>query len=85
MKLQIWDTAGEEKFRSLTPMYYKNAQAVILVYDQSSIDSFESLQKWIKEIEDHWTTNIQLFLVCNKCDLTEEEQVTLKKGMDFCK
>ena len=53
VKLQIWDTAGEEKYRSLTPMYYKNADAVFLVYDSSSKDTFDSLSRWMKDIEDN--------------------------------
>lgn len=70
VKLQIWDTAGEEKFRSLTPMYYKNSSAVILVYDTTNIETFESISKWIKEIEEHRTHNVLIFLVGNKCDMS---------------
>ena len=55
IKLQIWDTAGEEKFRSLTPMYYKNAAAVALVYDSTNEESFDSVSKWVKEIDDNRT------------------------------
>ena len=50
VKLQIWDTAGGEQFRSLTPMYYKNAAAVCLVYDSTCSDSFDKLDYWVKEL-----------------------------------
>ena len=51
-KLQIWDTAGGEQFRSLAPIYYKGADAVCLVYDSTNQDSFESLNYWIEELTD---------------------------------
>jgi small GTP-binding protein len=53
VKLQIWDTAGEEKFRSITPMYYKNAASVILIYDITSEDTFTSISRWVSEIENN--------------------------------
>jgi GTPase SAR1 family protein len=53
VKLQIWDTAGEEKFRSITPMYYKNAGAVALIYDSTSEESFISIGRWVSEIENN--------------------------------
>ena len=46
IKFDIWDTAGQEKFRSLTPMYYRNSNAAIIVYDISNANSFERAQKW---------------------------------------
>jgi len=72
IKLQIWDTAGEERFRSVTPMYYKNAAAVILVYDQSNYHSFEKLQSWLDDIEKHSTVdNRMLAIAASKCDLIQ--------------
>lgn len=50
VKLQIWDTAGGDQFRSLTPIYYKGAAAVVLCYDSTSSDSFESLSYWVDEL-----------------------------------
>ena len=85
VKLQIWDTAGEEKFRSLTPMYYKNAAAVILVYDSTNEDTFHSIGKWVKEIDEHRTTQVIVFLVANKCDMSQQEEVSLKTGMEYAK
>lgn len=51
VKLQIWDTAGSEQFRSLTPIYYKGAAAVCLVYDSTSAESFDGLQYWVDELQ----------------------------------
>ena len=50
--LQIWDTAGSEQFKSLTPIYYKGAHAVCLVYDSTSAESFEGLDFWVKELDE---------------------------------
>ena len=50
VKLQIWDTAGSEQFRSLTPIYYKGANAVCLVYDSTTAESFDGLQYWVDEL-----------------------------------
>lgn len=70
MKLQIWDTAGEEKFRSLTPMYYKNAEAIILVYDSTNYQTFNNLEKWTKEVEENGKPQVLLVIASTKCDLT---------------
>ncbi len=51
VKLQIWDTAGSEQFRSLTPIYYKNAAAVVIVYDSTSAESFDGMQFWVDELK----------------------------------
>jgi small GTP-binding protein len=68
IKLQIWDTAGEERFRSVAPIYYKNAQAVILVYDTTDRESFKSLNKWIEDINTQ-TTELQILVIAaSKCD-----------------
>ena len=51
IKLHLWDTAGEERFRSLTPLYYKDAQAILVAFSLTSFESFENLSKWLKEID----------------------------------
>jgi len=73
LKINLWDTAGEEKFRSMLPMYYKDAKAGILVYDIGNEDSFSSIDYWIDALSDHIAKqNIPLFLVGNKKDLDPE-------------
>ena len=51
VKIQLWDTAGEERFRALTPMYYKSAEAILLAFSLIDSETFENLPKWIREIE----------------------------------
>lgn len=80
--LNIWDTAGQEKFRSLTGSYYRGTQGIILVYDVNQRQSFESISNWLEEV-DHNTTNpdIILLLVGNKVD--KQRQVTREEGLKF--
>ena len=51
VKLEIWDTAGQERYHSLVPMYYRGAQAAIVVYDVTKADTFERAKSWVKELQ----------------------------------
>ena len=53
IKLQIWDTAGQEQFRSITKLFYKNSQAAIVVYDVTKRESFDDVASWLEEIEEN--------------------------------
>ena len=85
MKLQIWDTAGGEQFRSLTPMYYKNAAAVCLVYDSTCSDSFDKLDYWVKELQERGETSVMLNIVASKIDDDAREEVPLRQAGDYAK
>ena len=67
-KLTIYDTAGQERYRSLTRQYYHLANGIVLVFDLTDENSFNSLNKWVKEIDDN-TKNVEVILVGNKSDL----------------
>jgi small GTP-binding protein len=71
VKLQIWDTAGQEKYRALILMYCRNAQAAVLVFDLTSVETFNTLKEWGEHLE-----ALKIFLVGKKLDLTDERQVT---------
>lgn len=72
IKLQLWDTAGEERFRSLTPMYYKDAQAIILAFALNNAESFDNLEQWLREIDQHCQTqNYFLVIVGTMLDLDD--------------
>jgi small GTP-binding protein len=81
VKLQIWDSAGQERFRNITSSYYRNASAVIIVYDVTSQDSFDKVAGWIDEVRRH--IQVPLLIVGNKCDLVERRQVTTEAGTEF--
>ena len=78
IQLQIWDTAGQEAFRSITRIFYKGSHAVILVYDITSEDSFQASQEWKKEIENNADRDVLVYLVGNRADLgdTDQREVT---------
>lgn len=69
VELQLWDTAGQEKFKTLAPMYYRSAEAALVFYDITNISSFQSLDSWITEIEEKGGENIRVFVIGNKSDM----------------
>jgi len=73
IKLQCWDTAGTEYFRSITRSYYRGAAGALLVYDVTSRASFEHAEDWLKDVRDHADPNLTCILVANKVDLVGEE------------
>ena len=78
IKLQIWDTDGQERFRNITHTFYKGVHALIFMYDVTDQNSFKNLSNWIKQVEAHGEKNIVKVLVGNNCDkldrvVTEEE------------
>jgi len=80
VKFHIWDTAGQEKFKSLTRNYYRNAAGALVVYDITRRESFNNIVKWLEEVKEHCNTEVAVVLIGNKCDLEEERQVSYKEG-----
>ena len=78
VRLQLWDTAGQEQFRSLAPMYYRGANVVILVFDVTSKESLEDLDNWSAEIADQAPQGVKTVLVGNKIDLISERCVSIE-------
>jgi len=83
VKLQIWDTAGQEKFRSITRSYYRGAAGALLVYDVTRRDTFEHLTSWLEDCLKFSSPNIVIMLIGNKCDLDSNRQVTREEGNTF--
>jgi len=85
VKLHIWDTSGQERFRAMTNLYYRDAQVAILTYDITSESSFTGIEFWIEELKYKVENeNMLLFLVGNKCDVNDEERKVAKnKGKKF--
>lgn len=80
VKLQIWDTAGHEKFRTITTSYYKSAQAIIVIYDITNEQSFEHIKNWMVEIDKFAKQGVLRVIVGNKTDLEESRVVQKDKG-----
>ena len=86
VKLQIWDTAGQESYRNITRIFYKGADAVVMVYSITDSESYENLRSWKTEIENNADKqNVISYLVGNMADLgdTDERQVTQDEGNDM--
>ena len=85
IKLQIWDTAGEERYRAITSAYYKGSKGCFIVYDITSEISFENVEKWYEEIRKSAEKEISIILVGNKCDLENERKVSIELGQSKAK
>lgn len=84
IKLQIWDTAGQESFRSITRSYYRGATGALLVYDISRRDSFNHVSRWLSEAREYSNPNMVIMLIGNKCDLDRRE-VSYEEGAKFAR
>jgi len=83
IKLQIWDTAGQESFRSITRSYYRGAAGALLVYDITRRDTFTHLSRWLQEARQNGNENMTIMLIGNKCDLEHRRQVSPEEGKKF--
>ena len=85
VKLHIWDTSGQERFRAMTNLYYRDAQVAILTYDITNESSFSSIDFWINELKYKVENeNMILCLVGNKCDVTSNERkIPTSKGKNY--
>ena len=84
VKLQIWDTAGQESFRSITRIFYRGAQAVFLVYDITREETFTNVQDWLKEIKQHAAPDVLVYLIGNRADEEDKRQVQQSQAQEFC-
>ena len=82
-RIQIWDTAGQENFKSITRSYYKNSACALIVYDITRRVSFENLSDWIEDCKNSSPKTVFMVLVGNKCDLEENREVTEEEGKEF--
>ncbi|XP_025409145.1 ras-related protein Rab-5C-like isoform X2 [Sipha flava] len=83
VKFEIWDTAGQERYNSLAPMYYRSAQAAIIVYDITNKDTFERAKYWVKELQINANSGIIIALAGNKLDLNTIRSVETDESRTF--
>ena len=83
--LQLWDTAGSERFRSITKGYFSNSACAIIVYDITNEKSFDSIKEWVNECKLYTNKNIHLVLVGNKNDLKEQRKIEKEQGEELAK
>lgn len=82
-RLQVWDTAGQESFRSMTRIYYKNSSCAFIVYDITEKESFNHVESWINECKKIAPETVLLVLIGNKSDLNESREVSYEEGLKF--
>jgi len=84
VKLQVWDTAGQEQFMAITSSYIRNSNGIILVYDITNPDSYNNLKKWLKVIKDNSTnSDYEILLLGNKSDIICKRKVGYLDGIDY--
>ncbi|XP_046577645.1 ras-related protein Rab-37-like isoform X7 [Haliotis rubra] len=85
VKLQIWDTAGQERFRSITHAYYRDAHALLLLYDVTNKASFDNIRAWLAEINEYAQEDVVIMLLGNKADIAGERVIRREDGERLAK
>jgi len=85
VRLQLWDTAGQERFRSLIPSYIRDSSVAVVVYDISSLKSFQNTRKWVDDVRGERGQDVIIVLVGNKTDLGDKREVTQAMGEEEAK
>ena len=80
IKLQIWDTAGQDRFRAITKNYYKGSHGIILIYDVTNLQTFENVKNWVSQIREEAANNVVIYIAANKIDMEAERKVSQKEG-----
>jgi small GTP-binding protein len=83
VRVQIWDSAGQERFRGVVSSHYKRAAGILLVYDITNRNSFLSVEKWLQEIQINSEPDVEIVLIGNKKDLVADRQVKLEEGLEL--
>ena len=80
IKLQIWDTAGQDRFRAITKNYYKGANGIILIYDVTNPKTYDNVKNWVTQIREEASPNVVVYLCGNKIDMKEDRKVNEEEG-----
>ena len=81
IKIQIQDTVGQERYRSITSAYYKGAKGTFIVYDITRKGSFDNIEKWITELKTNGDQNIAIVIIGNKSDLDDKREIIKEEGL----
>ena len=85
IKMEVWDTGGQERFKTIAKTYYDRAMAVLLIYDCTNERSFVDINNWLRQIENHAHPNILKVLVASKCDMENERAISKEMGEELAK
>ena len=83
LKLQIWDTCGQEVYKSLISNFYRNSSLALILYAINNKDSFQHAENWLNDLKSQANPNVRVFLVGNKCDLEKERVISKEEGEKF--
>ncbi len=85
IKVQLWDTAGQDRYRTIAKNYYKGSHGILLLYDITKVNSFENIRDWIKDIREEVYEKAIIFLIGNKNDKVDERKVSTEEGSKLAK
>jgi len=85
IKAQIWDTAGQEKYKAITGAYYKGSKGALVIYDITRKDTFSNIDKWVNDLKTTGDPKITIIIIGNKNDLADRRQVTKEEGEERAK
>ena len=83
VKLQVWDTAGQDRYRAITKAYYRNAKVAYIIYDITKRSTFLNCEIWLKEFMEHINCDAIIYIIGNKCDLNHLRVVSLEELKEF--
>jgi small GTP-binding protein len=85
VKIQLWDTAGEERFHTITKNYYKTAHAIILIFDVTEKATYQNVKNWVEQIREEVSSKVVTVLVGNKIDDVENRKINKEEGEEMAK
>ena len=83
IKVQLWDTAGQDKYRTIAKNYFKGSHGILLLYDVTKQSSFQSIRDWIQDIREEVSQKAIIFLIGNKIDLVDKRKISKEKGIEL--
>ena len=85
IKAQIWDTAGQEKYKAITGAYYKGSKGALVIYDITRKETFANIEKWVNDLKTAGDPKITIIIIGNKSDLADKRQITKEEGEEKAK
>ena len=85
IKAQIWDTAGQEKYKAITGAYYKGSKGALVIYDITRKETFDNIEKWVNDLKTAGDPKITIIIIGNKSDLADKRQITKEEGEEKAK
>ena len=83
IKVQLWDTAGQDKYRTIAKNYFKGSHGILLLYDITKQSSFNNIREWIQDIREEVSPKAIIFLIGNKIDLADQRKISKEKGIEL--